>query len=270
MERAIGVIDSGVGGLTVAHEIMRQLPNEEIIYLGDTKRCPYGPRPASEVKQFTFEMVEFLMKQDIKMIVVACNTATAFALEDLQKRYSIPVIGVIQPGARAAIKSTKNNKIGVIGTEGTIKSEAYPTALKKINRHLDVHSLACPLFVPIVEEGKAIGKEAKAIVEQSLQPFIEEKIIDTLVLGCTHYPILENVIQEVMGEDVQIISSSEETARETSAILEVHDLLNTKEHEPLHQFYTTGDLPTFKKIYQTIFKEDLCSLERVVMEKVDL
>lgn len=270
MERAIGVIDSGVGGLTVAHEIMRQLPNEEIIYLGDTKRCPYGPRPASEVKQFTFEMVEFLMKQNIKMIVVACNTATAFALEDLQNSFSIPVIGVIQPGARAAIKSTKNNKIGVIGTEGTIKSKAYPTALKKINQQLEVHSLACPMFVPIVEQGLTTGKEAKAIVEQSLQPFIENKSIDTLVLGCTHYPILESVIREVMGKDVQIISSSEETARETSAILEVHHLLYVGEREPKHQFYTTGDLNKFKQIYQTIFHENICSLESVVMKKLEL
>src|SRR5699024_7773427 len=148
--RSIGVIDSGVGGLTVAHELMRQLPNEKIIYIGDTQRCPYGPRPAHEVKRFTMELVRFLMKKNIKMIVVACNTATAFALDDLKKELPIPVIGVIQPGARAAIKSTKNNKIGIIGTEGTIASQAYPEALKKINDHLEVTGLACPLFVPMV------------------------------------------------------------------------------------------------------------------------
>lgn len=270
MNRAIGVIDSGVGGLTVAHEIMRQLPNEKIIYVGDTLRCPYGPRPACEVKQFTFEMIDFLLKQQIKMIVVACNTATAYALDDLQKKLDIPVIGVIQPGARAAIKTTKNRKIGVIGTDGTIKSKAYPSALQLINRNLQVYSLACPLFVPMVERGVTSGEEALAVVEQSLQPLKKEYEIDTLVLGCTHYPLLENTIQKVMGPDVKIISSSEETARETSTILEVHQLLYTKHREPEHEFYMTGDIEMFKRIYQTIFKEDINSIEKVVMKKINL
>src|SRR5699024_4931721 len=154
---AIGVIDSGVGGLTVAYELMRQLPNEQLIYIGDTLRCPYGPRPKHEVKQFTFQMVHFLMQKNVKMIIVACNTATAFALEDLKRKYDIPIIGVIQPGASAAIKSTENNNIGIIGTEGTIQSNAYPNALHEINKHIEVSTLACPLFVPMVEKGIVTG-----------------------------------------------------------------------------------------------------------------
>src|SRR5699024_3235458 len=169
MERAIGVIDSGVGGLTVAHELMRQLPKENLIYLGDTKRCPYGPRTQEEVKQFTWEMVDFLQTKHIKTLVVACNTATAFTLPDLQNKLTIPVVGVIQPGARAAIKMTLNNHVGVIGTEGTIRSEAYEHALKKINSRIKIHSLACPGFVPMIEQGTLSGEDAEKIVKDSLQ-----------------------------------------------------------------------------------------------------
>jgi len=269
LDRAIGVIDSGVGGLTVAHELMRQLPNEKIIYIGDTQRCPYGPRPAHEVKRFTMELVRFLMKKNIKMIVVACNTATAFALDDLKKELPIPVIGVIQPGARAAIKSTKNNKIGIIGTEGTIASQAYPEALKKINDHLEVTGLACPLFVPMVEKGKLEGDQAKKVVEETLMPLKKATEIDTLILGCTHYPLLEDTIQAAMGDKIQIISSSEETARETSAILEVNHL-NTTNRQPNHHFFMTGDLKQFKAIYESIFKKSLGKLKSAKLEKIAL
>jgi len=270
MNRAIGVIDSGVGGLTVAYELMRQLPNEQMIYVGDTLRCPYGPRPAHEVKQFTTEIVRFLLKKDIKMIVIACNTATAFALEDLKKELDIPILGVIQPGARAAIKSTINNKIGVIGTEGTIYSQAYVKALKQINYKLMVTTLACPSFVPMVEKGILEGKQAEKVVSQSLKQLKHIQSIDTLVLGCTHYPLLEKTIQRVIGSHIQIISSSEETAREASAILQEHHLLaqNTRKNE--HCFYVTGNLQDFMKIYQTVFKENLEVLNGSTIGKVNL
>lgn len=268
MERAIGVIDSGVGGLTVAYELMRQLPNEKLIYVGDTLRCPYGPRPRHEVKQFTLEMVEFLLEKEIKMIVIACNTATAFALEELKKKLSIPVIGVVQPGARAAIKMTKNNHIGIIGTEGTIQSGAYPVALKQINSELKVTTLACPLFVPMVEKGILTGEQAKKVVEETLLPLKNTTDIDTLVLGCTHYPLLEKTIQAVMGDEIKIISSSEETARETSTILEVHSLLSNESRNSKHHFFTTGDLHIFTKISLSIFNEHITDLQKVSMEKV--
>lgn len=269
MNRPIGVIDSGVGGLTVAHELMRQLPNEELIYVGDTLRCPYGPRPKEEVKKFTFELVEFLLTKNVKMIVIACNTATAFALEDLKKVLSIPIIGVIQPGARAAIKQTENKQIGIIGTEGTVKSGAYPRALKKINQQLNVTSLACPQFVPMVEKGITSGEEAYKVVAEALSPLKEGTNIDTLVLGCTHYPLLQQVIQDVMG-DVKIISSGEETARETSVILEMHHLLYTEPRNPKHTFYTTGDLAVFQQISHSIFNKTIDDLRNLTIEKVTL
>lgn len=252
MEKAIGVIDSGVGGLTVAHELMRQLPREKIIYLGDTARCPYGPRSKAEVMTFTWEMVEFLQKKNIKMLVIACNTATAFTLNDLQEKLDIPVIGVVQPGARAAIKFTENNYVGIIGTEGTIRSKAYTKALKKTKAEIDVCALACPLFVPMVEQGILSGNRAKTVVEDSLKP-MKNKLIDTLILGCTHYPLLKDTIQEVIGNHVTVISSSEETAAETSTILDVHQMQNKEEIIPVHEFYTTGELEIFIEIARSIF-----------------
>src|SRR5699024_3134219 len=210
------------------------------------------------------------LKKDIKMIVIACNTATAFALEDLKKELDIPILGVIQPGARAAIKSTINNKIGVIGTEGTIYSQAYVKALKQINYELMVTTLACPSFVPMVEKGILEGKQAEKVVSQSLKQLKHIQSIDTLVLGCTHYPLLEKTIQRVIGSHIQIISSSEETAREASAILQEHHVLaqNTRKNE--HCFYVTGNLQDFMKIYQTVFKENLEVLNGSTIGKVNL
>lgn len=268
MDQAIGVIDSGVGGLTVAHELMRQLPKERLIYLGDTARCPYGPRSKAEVQKFTFEMVDFLMNKNIKMLVIACNTATAFTLKPLQEKLSIPVIGVIQPGARAAIKSTRNNRVGVIGTEGTIRSQAYTQALHNINEHIHVNALACPLFVPMVEQGILSGPQASEIVEDSLRLFKLNNHQDTLILGCTHYPLIKNTIQEVIGEGVTVISSSEETARETSTTLDVHGLLFHGERVANHEFYTTGELDIFIKISRSIFQHSnlqTVSIERAVL-----
>ena len=197
MDQPIGVIDSGVGGLTVAKEIMRQLPKEKIIYLGDTKRCPYGPRDRKEVLSYTWEMTNYLLsRHHIKMLVIACNTATAIALEEISREVAIPVIGVVQPGARTAIKVTENQRIGVIGTENTIKSGAYEEALLSLNGDLTVENLACPMFVPFVESGKFLDETADEIVRTSLHP-LRDSSIDTLILGCTHYPFLLPVLQKV-------------------------------------------------------------------------
>ncbi|XKF68989.1 glutamate racemase [Cytobacillus firmus] len=247
LKQPIGIIDSGVGGLTVAKEIMRQLPNEDIVYLGDTARCPYGPRPGKEVKSFTWQMTEYLLKKNIKMLVIACNTATAVALEEIRRELPIPVIGVIFPGARTAIKVTKNHIIGVIGTEGTVKSKAYENALIQINSRSAVHSLACPKFVPLVESGEYEGSVAKKIVAETLQP-LKGKGMDTLILGCTHYPLLEPIIKNVMGKDVMVISSGEETAREASTILHHHGLLKAVDENPEYKFCTTGSTAIFSKI----------------------
>jgi len=247
LEQAIGVIDSGVGGLTVAKEIMRQMPNEIIYYVGDTARCPYGPRPVDEVRKFTLQMAGFLMKRDIKMLVIACNTATAVVLEELKEMLDIPVVGVIAPGSRAALKVTENNKIGILGTIGTIKSEAYARELKMINHRVEVLQLACPKFVPIVESFEYQSSVAKRVVAETLTPLVGSGI-DTLVLGCTHYPLLGPIIENVMGPDVKVISSGEETAQEVSTILDYKNLLNTSPEKPNHCFFTTGSRKIFKRI----------------------
>ena len=247
MEQAIGLIDSGVGGLTVAKEIMRQLPNEEIYYVGDTARCPYGPRPVHETKKFTWEMTNFLMDRGIKMLVIACNTATAAALEEIKRSLPIPVLGVIYPGARAALKATQNIKIGVLGTIGTIQSNAYPKALRSINGKAEVISLACPKFVPLVESGQYKSPIAKKVVAETLLP-LKGTGIDTLILGCTHYPLLEEIIQNTAGPRVKVISSGDETAREVSAILDYKHLLRQSDSKPEHRFYTTGSSSIFGEI----------------------
>jgi glutamate racemase len=247
LKQPIGVIDSGVGGLTVTKEVMRQLPNEKIIYLGDTARCPYGPRTTKEVKRFTWELTTFLLEKRIKMLVIACNTATAAALDEIRRELTIPVLGVINPGARAAIKQTKNYRVGIIGTEGTVKSGAYEQALKSLNSRVFVKSHACPKFVPLVESNEFDGPIAERIVDEALKPILNQNL-DTLILGCTHYPLLEPLIKNVMGESVSVISSGDETAREISAILQYNELLDTCEEEPEHEFYTTGSRRIFSEI----------------------
>lgn len=266
MKRPIAIIDSGVGGLTVAKEVMRQLPYEEIVYLGDTARCPYGPRPSEEVQLFTWQMTHFLLRKNIKMLVIACNTATAVVLDQIRDELPIPVIGVIYPGARAALKHSRNYNIGVIGTEGTVKSGAYELALKSINRRVHVRSHACPKFVPLVESGEYDGPVAKKIVAEALQPMIN-KGLDTLILGCTHYPLLEPLIKNVMGNEVKVISSGDETAREMSTILHHNGMLNSSEEEPNHEFYTTGSNTIFAKIASEWLERPIEIVETIKLGK---
>ncbi|HDR4868288.1 glutamate racemase [Bacillus cereus] len=242
----IGVLDSGVGGLTVASEIIRQLPKESIYYIGDNKRCPYGPRSVEEVQSFVFEMVEFLKQFPLKALVVACNTAAAAALTALQEVLSIPVIGVIHPGARAAIKVTKKEKIGVIGTVGTIKSNMYEKALHELDTYLEVHSHACPTLATVVENHLEDTAYVTQQVKQALLPLTKEDI-DTLILGCTHYPLLESYIKKELGEAVTIISSAEETAIELSTILQHKGILSDNLN-PKHRFFTTGSVLSFEHI----------------------
>ncbi len=241
MNKPIGVIDSGVGGLTVAKEIMRQLPNETIYYLGDIGRCPYGPRPGEQVKQYTVEIARKLMEFDIKMLVIACNTATAVVLEYLQKTLSIPVIGVIEPGARTAIMTTRNQNVLVLGTEGTIKSEAYRTHIKRINPHVEVHGVACPGFVPLVEQMRYNDPTITSIViHQTLKRWRNSKA-DTVILGCTHYPLLYKPIYDYFGGKKTVISSGLETAREVSALLTFSNEHASYTEHPDHRFFATGD-----------------------------
>lgn len=247
VQQAIAILDSGVGGLTVVKEVMRQLPREKIIYFGDTARAPYGPRSPEEVRLFTEQIVDFLIQFNPKMIVIACNTATAAALEYIQSKVMIPVIGVIHPGARAAISATKSGKIGVIGTLGTISSGAYTSALKELNPALEIVSEACPTLVPLVEQGLYETPEAFAVVEEALKE-IKRYSMDCLILGCTHYPFLKPVIQTVTGSSVKLISSADETAREISTVLHQKGKLARGIGLPVHQFFCSGDPEMFRQI----------------------
>lgn len=263
--KSIGIIDSGVGGLTVAKEIMRQLPHEQIIYLGDTARCPYGPRPKEDVKKFTWQMTRFLLKKNIKMLIIACNTATAAVLEDIRAELPIPVLGVILPGARAALKVSNNLHIGVIGTIGTVNSHAYDDALASINDEVEVSSLACPKFVPLVESGELEGEIVTRVVEESLQP-LKYTNIDTLILGCTHYPLLGPVISRYVGKKVQVISSGDETAREASVILDYYRLMSDRKDVPIHRFYTTGSKEIFSEIASKWLNRKIDTVETIKID----
>jgi glutamate racemase len=250
LSKPIAVLDSGVGGLTVVQELVRQLPREEIVYVGDTARCPYGSRSREEVLQFGYQLIDFLMPFEPKMLVIACNTATAVILEELRETSPIPVVGVIHPGARAAIKSTLTGRIGVIGTANTINSRLYEQALKQIHPQLYVTSLACPSLVTLVEEGRFEQEEVVDAVKEALNPLAHEEI-DTLILGCTHYPLLAPAIQKVVGEQIQLISSADETAREVSTILFHKDMLSHQFGRPRHQFFTSGKVSLFKYIAES-------------------
>ncbi|MFB5662916.1 glutamate racemase [Alteribacillus sp. HJP-4] len=267
MDRPIGVIDSGVGGLTVAREIARQLPKEEMIYIGDTIRCPYGPRPVEEVRTYTWQMIHRLLQENIKMLVIACNTATAVVLEEVKKTLSVPVVGVILPGAISALKVTKKDHVAVIGTEGTIRSGAYEKALRTINEHIKVDSLACPPFVPLVEQGICSGEEALSIVQKTLAP-LKGKAFDALILGCTHYPLLHEVISEAAGPSVTLISSGDETAREVSTLLNYHAMICTSNRTPDHAFYTTGSARQFKQVANLWLDGKAENVQSISLDKV--
>jgi glutamate racemase len=225
MERPIGIFDSGVGGLTVAREIFELLPGEDVVYFGDVGRSPYGPRSKEIITQFTAQDVAFLMEHQVKYVVCACNSASAVALDTVASNYNVEMIGVIQPGAEAAVERTVTGRIGVIGTQATIGSNSYAQMIHKIDPQLKVFSLACPLFVPLAEEGY-IDKEATYLIARDyLQTMIDVKV-DTLIMGCTHYPLLEHVIADVMGDNVKLINSGRETARVTYKKLTESGLLN--------------------------------------------
>ncbi|MFD1317264.1 glutamate racemase [Loigolactobacillus zhaoyuanensis] len=247
VQQGIGYMDSGVGGLTVVKEALRQLPNERVIFIGDTARNPYGPRPAAQVKAFTWQMTNFLLSKKVKMIVIACNTATAAALPEIQAALDIPVIGVIVAGSQAAIKATKNEKVGVIGTIGTIKSHAYPQAIQRQAPQVEVTGVACPKFVPLVESDEYQSAVAKKVVAESLEPF-DNRDIDTLILGCTHYPIIRHLIQNRIGDQVTLIDSGAETVNQVSALLEFDQLAAAPASQPQHEFYTTGNPNMFQRI----------------------
>ena len=262
---SIGVFDSGIGGLTVLREITRLLPGENTIYLGDTARVPYGSKSKETIERYSFEIAAFLLKHDIKMLVAACNTASAFAVAKLKDGLSIPVTGVIEPGARAAIAATKANRIGVIGTEGTIRSSAYSSAIKAIRPEAETFVKACPLFVPLVEEGWA-EDEVTALVAARYLSELKDAGIDTLVLGCTHYPLLKETIASVMGGGVTLIDSAASTAMEVRKILEEKGLLNGSGETASHRFFVTDSPERFMAVGRRFFGERLADAELALIE----
>jgi glutamate racemase len=260
-EDAIGIFDSGVGGLTVLHALLDVLPREHLVYLGDTGRHPYGTKSAETVTRYSIENVDFLAARDIKLLVVACNTASAVALDALAARYPLPIVGVIEPGARAAVAGTHTGRIGVIGTEATIASGAYPRALRALRPALEIYTRACPLLVPLAEEGWLDGPIPRGVVETYLGT-LRRSGIDTLVLGCTHYPLLKPVISEVIGERVTVIDSAEETARAVAAVLEAQGL-DRPQGEGSTSFFVTDVPDRFVRIGQRFLGARVESAVRV-------
>jgi len=238
----IGIFDSGVGGLTVARAILDQLPHESIIYVGDTARGPYGPRPLAEVREFSLEIMDRLVAEGVKALVIACNSASAAVLRDARERYVVPVIEVIQPAVRRAVSATRNGRIGVIGTRATIDSRAYNDAFAAAP-NLEIISTSCPLFVEYVERGETSGSKILTIAREYLAPMLAGEI-DTLVLGCTHYPLLTGVLSYVAGNGVTLVSSAEETAKDVYRTLLERDMLS-ESAQPKHQFRATGEPAPF-------------------------
>ncbi|PLX23750.1 MAG: glutamate racemase [Ignavibacteria bacterium] len=246
-QKSIGVFDSGIGGLTVVHALMQHLPQENITYFGDTARVPYGSKSEEVVREYAFEDTRFLLQQGVKIIVVACNTVSAVAIDDLKAHFDIPIIGMIEPGAAAACKASKNGRIGVIGTLATIGSESYPRKLKECKSSFEIFSTPCPLFVPLAEEGWRTHPASDLIAEEYLADLRKEQI-DTLILGCTHYPILRDVIQKHVGPQVALIDSGEAAAIQVEQMLREKNLLNTSTAQPNYSFFVSDVPQKFKQL----------------------
>jgi glutamate racemase len=261
----IGIFDSGVGGLTVARAVLDQLPAESVLYVGDTLRGPYGPRPLAQVRAFALDIMDHLMVEGVKALVIACNSASAAVLRDARERYDVPVVEVIQPAVRRAVRATRNGQIGVIGTEVTVTSGSYDDAFAAAP-HLNVTSRACPKFVDFVEAGITTGPEVLAAAHEYLDPLVEAGV-DTLVLGCTHYPLLTGVISYVVGEDVELVSSAEETAKDVYRTLAAQGLLRSDElPPPKHRFVATGDPEPFAHLGRRILGPEVDDVQQRSMD----
>jgi glutamate racemase len=299
--RPIGVFDSGVGGLTVLREIVRRLPSESTIYLGDNARAPYGVRPDEEVRTFATQTLDALVERDVKAVVVACNTSTAVALHDLRRRYDLPILGVIRPGASAAALASRNRRVGVIATPATVRSHAYFYAIKEENPAIEVYEHATPALVPMVEEGRLSGTDVHDVVVESLAPLLGERDaagefvfplppsarVDTLLLGCTHYPLLRPVIAEIAGERVAIVDSATATASALAELLSVNGLeapgttrgtaanAGRDGHErpdaafapATHVQLTTGDVGAFRRVSERLFGDDFTDIQGVELRE---
>lgn len=268
-EAPIGVFDSGVGGLTVAREIMRNLPNERIVYFGDTARVPYGSKSKETVIRYSEQIIRFLQTQQVKAIVIACNTASALALDAVEKDFDIPIIGVIKAGARAAASATQNGRVGVIATESTINSRMYDQTIQGEHPEITVYGKACPLFVPLVEEGWLKDPVTETVARRYLEELLHRDI-DTLILGCTHYPLIRSLLAKVAGEKVQLVNPAYETAKELEKLLERENLLNTRkrenEREP-YRFYVSDLADKFRHFANSILPYDIETTIKINIEE---
>lgn len=265
----IGIFDSGVGGLTVAREIMRQIPNERLVYFGDTARVPYGNKSKETITKYSKQIIRFLKTQNVKAIVVACNTASAYALDEIEKELDIPIIGVVKPGAKVAAETTRNKKVGVIATAGTIQSRIYAEYIEGIDRDIRVIGKACPLFVPLVEEGLLEDPVTDEIATRYLNE-LKDLDIDTLILGCTHYPLIRSTLGRIMGEKVTLVNPAYETAVELRSLLEREGLLNPSSNRlgtNQYQFFVSDGADKFKTFANSIIKYGILSAKVIHIEE---
>ncbi len=266
-KRPIGVFDSGVGGLTVLREIMEMMPYEDVIYFGDTARIPYGSKSEQTVKKFAYQCAKFLYDKGVKTIVIACNTASAVAIDYLKDRFDIPVIGVIEPGARGAVEATKNGRIGVIGTYATIGSSAYQNKIMEKMPEAEIVGIPCPLFVPIVEEGWEYSEVARLTARQYLAELMEHDV-DSLVLGCTHYPILRHTIGQVLGERVRLVNPAFETAKELKETLRENNMTKNDFVKAVYRYYVSDAPEKFRRIGGNFLKKEIELLEEIQIDSI--
>jgi glutamate racemase len=265
--RPIGVFDSGVGGLTVARAILDLLPREPLIYVGDSARFPYGPKPVDEIRRYAIDIADYLAHRDVKMLVVACNSVEVSGLGDIAERAGIPVVGVIDPGTRTAVHATRNGVIGLIGTEATVKSGAYDRAVAATGASVTLHSQACPAFVEHVERGDTTSDALRSAARGYLVPLVERGI-DTLILGCTHYPLLSGLLQLELGPDVVLVSSAEETAKDVYATLLQTGLERDEPTPPVHEFLSTGDPELFQHLAEVFLGPELLEVRAAQAQPV--
>jgi glutamate racemase len=245
--RAIGVFDSGVGGLTVLHECLVNLPHEDFVYLGDTANFPYGPKPLNQVRRLAFAAAQALTDLGVKLIIVACNSAAAAALSQLQASFATPIVGVVMPGARAAVQATRERRIGVMATEATVRSNAYQNALQSLDAGLEVFAVACPRLAPLIQDGDVFSEETEQTAREYVAP-LKGARVDTVILGCTHYPLITPMLRRLLGPQVALINSAEETAREVGEIMVRKGIGNDEGREGDYRFFATGDTEEFREV----------------------
>jgi glutamate racemase len=266
--RPVGVFDSGMGGLTVLHECLVTMPHEDFVYLGDGARLPYGPRPLPEIRRFAREIARFLVGEDVKLILVACNAATSAALPELQSELEVPVVGVITPEAHASVQATRNRRIGLLATQATVTAGRYEKLVRTLDAGAELFAVACPLLVPLIEGDDPFGPDTAAAVRTYAEP-LKKADVDTVILGCTHYPLIRPIFQRVFGRDVTLVFSAEETAREAAETLERKGIENDPAREGAARFLTTGDPALFKTLGERFLQLPIAEVDRVSLAELE-